>query len=422
VHGTPTTEVRNGFVLSGSHLAVVDSTIVDIRRAGEESHGILVLQGPGPFDVRNNDIEAAAIGILFGGFYPQYDVSGHGPFTDGRLIVLPSDVTVARNYVRSNLAWCCGRGYGLKNNFEIKMGQRVLVENNVFRYTATDGQTGQSIVFKSAGYGPDCPHCVSQDVTFRHNLVADVCGTFSFITQNRARAAPTRFHVHDNIITKAGSTTNPHCLGTNVDVEISGERGAIDLTVDHNTWASKVTRAGKFLSLDCSASTSGPPAVLSDRITVTNNISVAGGPPAPTAYMYTTAAAGTPNLGPSIPGIAGVYRCLGSGPESVDLSHNVVGGYDSWYRSPAIPCTGPSGWFPAASRTECPSGREPTDFIMYVARPTGGGASADAMSVPSLPYCLPPGSPYRDRSTRRTELGADCVAVSKGIRGVSPLY
>jgi hypothetical protein len=51
----------------------------------------------------------------------------------------------------------------VKNLFEIKNAQRMLIEGNVFENNWAEGQGGSAIVLKSVNQGGACPWCVAKD-------------------------------------------------------------------------------------------------------------------------------------------------------------------------------------------------------------------------------------------------------------------
>jgi uncharacterized protein YjdB len=137
--------------------AIVDNWIANCHIKGFEGHGIGGWNGPGPYLIRNNYIEAAGINIMFGGATPS--IPNLKAF----------DVTIQRNHVNKPLSW---KGvWTAKNLLETKNAARVLVEENVFENSWTDAQTGIGILFKSSNDQGNCNWCQTSDVTYRRNLL-----------------------------------------------------------------------------------------------------------------------------------------------------------------------------------------------------------------------------------------------------------
>jgi hypothetical protein len=168
IHGLPASNVRRGIALNCASSAVIDSWISDCHEAGADSQAICCWNGSGPFEISNNYLEAAGENMMFGGADPG--ITG----------LIPSDITFTRNYCRKPLSW---RGadpqrsetrWSVKNLFELKNAERVLIENNVFDNNWVDAQTGYAILFKSVNQDGKAPWSVTRDVIFRGNLVRHV--------------------------------------------------------------------------------------------------------------------------------------------------------------------------------------------------------------------------------------------------------
>jgi len=93
LHGHPFKGMKRGVSLNGVRCDVINSYIADIKAVNADSQGIAGWNGPGPFKIVNNYIEAGAENVLFGGADPQI------------ANLIPSDITVARNYLTKPLTW-----------------------------------------------------------------------------------------------------------------------------------------------------------------------------------------------------------------------------------------------------------------------------------------------------------------------------
>ncbi|HTI38144.1 MAG TPA: PKD domain-containing protein [Vicinamibacterales bacterium] len=93
LHGHPTKGMKRGVSLNGVRCDVINSYIADIKAVNADSQGIAGWNGAGPFKIINNYIEAGAENILFGGSDP------------GVANLIPSDITVSRNYLTRPIAW-----------------------------------------------------------------------------------------------------------------------------------------------------------------------------------------------------------------------------------------------------------------------------------------------------------------------------
>jgi hypothetical protein len=220
IHGTATGENRRCVALNSASSAVIDSYISDCHEHGGDSQAIAGWSGPGPFKIVNNYLEAASENILFGGGDPA--IAG----------LIPSDIEIRHNHFTKQLAWK-GQGWQVKNLFELKSVQRILVEGNLFENNWADAQGGSAIALKSVNQSGTCPWCGTQDVTFRLNLIKNTGSGFNLTGYDPQTPPPvpmTRVTIMDNIIS-----------GIDVGMFDGDGRGIllnsnpIDLVIAHNT-------------------------------------------------------------------------------------------------------------------------------------------------------------------------------------------
>jgi hypothetical protein len=167
IHGNATQAIQRCLMLNSRRSAVINSWLSDCHEKGTDAQAIIGWAGPGPFKIENNYLEGSGENVLFGGADPSIDG------------LVPSDITFRRNYVARPTSW---KGvWSVKNLFEIKNAQRVLVEENVFENNWLDGQDGFAFVLKSANQGGRCNWCVAQDLTIRSNLILNSPGAFNIM-------------------------------------------------------------------------------------------------------------------------------------------------------------------------------------------------------------------------------------------------
>jgi hypothetical protein len=217
IHGTEAGSNRRCVSLNGASTAVIDSYIADCHEQGGDAQAIGGWSGPGPFKIVNNYLEASGENVMFGGGDPRIKD------------LIPSDIEIRRNHVFKPTTW---KGKWLvKNLFEIKNAQRVLVEGNVFENNWAHGQAGSAIVMKSVNQERTCTWCVAKDITFRLNVIKNTGSGFALTGRDEGTQAPmTRVTITDNVL-------------TGIDVApFNGEgRGflinnnPIDLVIAHNT-------------------------------------------------------------------------------------------------------------------------------------------------------------------------------------------
>jgi hypothetical protein len=162
-HQQQTGRVRSGLTLNGRGLEVLDSYIAGFRLPDDEGHGIVGWNGPGPFRIVNNYIEAAGINVLFGGAFAHPGMN-------------PADLEFRRNHLSKPLDW---RGkFTVKNLFELKDMRRALIEENVFENNWASAQDGTAIVLTPASLqsGPDAR---VEDIVFRSNVIRRTANAIS---------------------------------------------------------------------------------------------------------------------------------------------------------------------------------------------------------------------------------------------------
>jgi hypothetical protein len=162
--------VKRGIAFNGVSLAVVDSYISDIHVVGQDTQAILGWNGPGPFKIVNNELEAAGESVLFGGARPSLVNN------------IPSDIEIRGNHFFKPLSWMVGSpSYGgihwtVKNLLEFKIAQRVLITGNVLENNWVDGQTGIAfLITPRTEYGA-APWVYVQDITFTYNVLRHTAG------------------------------------------------------------------------------------------------------------------------------------------------------------------------------------------------------------------------------------------------------
>ena len=93
IHGEPKTGTQRGIALNSGDTTIVNSYISDIKAIGQDSQAICGWNGPGPYRIENNYLEAAGENVMFGGATPTIQN------------LVPSNITIRRNHFSKNLAW-----------------------------------------------------------------------------------------------------------------------------------------------------------------------------------------------------------------------------------------------------------------------------------------------------------------------------
>ena len=158
IHGDPAKAQKRGIALNSASTVITNSYIADLKAAGQDSQAIAGWNGPGPYLIENNYLEAAGENFLLGGADPR--IPG----------LVPEDITVRRNHFAKRAEWRDTR-WLVKNLFELKNAKRVLVEGNLLEHSWKDGQTGFAVLLTPRNSGGRAPWVRVEDVVFRYNLV-----------------------------------------------------------------------------------------------------------------------------------------------------------------------------------------------------------------------------------------------------------
>ena len=112
MHGWPTRALTRAIILSSASTAVIDSWIDECHVNGADAQAIVGWNGPGPYKIVNNYLEASGENVMFGGADPV--VPG----------LIPSDIEIRGNHLFKPLSWRIGhptyggRPWSVKNIFE----------------------------------------------------------------------------------------------------------------------------------------------------------------------------------------------------------------------------------------------------------------------------------------------------------------
>ncbi len=349
IHGLPTVPLRRGVALNSASSAIIDSHISECHENGADSQAIMGWSGPGPYKIVNNYLEGAGENVLFGGDDPTIPN------------LVPSDIEFRRNHCFKPLTWKAddpsygGRRWTVKNLFELKNAQRLLIEGNIFEHNWANAQIGYAIVFTVRG-GTGAPWSTVQDVTFINNIV-------------RHSGAGVNIHGFDN---NGPSVPSKRIrISNNLFDDIDSERwGKAD---------------GKFLLI-----ASGPAHVTVEHNTVfhSNHIAEADEPPPSMGFIFRN------NILPN-----NEFGFFGSGqgtgtpaldhyfPGAIFKRNVIVGGQSAQYP--------PDNFFPGTF-----------EAVRFVDRAGGN-------------YRLAASSPYKNAGTSGRDIGCDFDLLHAALNGAS---
>jgi hypothetical protein len=387
IHGTAQEDTTRGIFLSGSrYVAIVDSFFTDFHCAAKsgsctDAQAIAggVGRGPmGPYKIANNFLEASSENIIFGG----------GP-ADGP----PGDIEVVRNHLFKPLIWMKGQpGYigaadgnpfVVKNLFELKNAQRVLLDGNILENSwGGFSQVGFAILLtpKNPGGIHPCAACEVTDVTIRYNYICHVGAGFQIanIVPPKSGAVARdgqRYSIHDVVV---DDIDGGKYAGAGEFAQISMNLGAPvlqNITISHVTAFPGHTL---FVIGDLSPS---PPM---NNFVFTNSIVTAG------QYPVWTTGGGPSNCAYPNKPLMTLKACF----SSYSFTNNVIIGVP-----PSFP---PSLWPPG---NHFPTSTQEVKFVNQHHGNVGD-------------YDLQPSSRYKHGGTDGKDVGADTAAIQSAIASV----
>lgn len=156
IHAHPQQAVIRGIALNSAQTEVINSYISDFKSPDFDSQAIWGWNGPGPFRIVNNYLEAAGENAGFGGAVP------------GIANLVPSDIEFSLNHCAKRREWRSAR-WLVKNLFEVKSVRRLFIKDNLFENNWAQGQSGYAILFTVRG---DSGHWATiEDVKFEGNVI-----------------------------------------------------------------------------------------------------------------------------------------------------------------------------------------------------------------------------------------------------------
>jgi len=219
IHGDATKGQKRGIALNSASTTISGSYISDIKQVGQDAQAICGWNGPGPFAITNNYLEAAGENILFG---------GSDPFIAN---LTPADITINGNLVMKQTAWR-SQNWVSKNLIEFKNARRVQVVGNNFAYNWQGGQAGYAVVITPRNQDGACTWCQVDHITFEQNVVQHVAAGINILgTDNLHPSQQTNAIVIRNNL--FADLDNQNWGGNGYFALVSG--APRDVTIDHNT-------------------------------------------------------------------------------------------------------------------------------------------------------------------------------------------
>ncbi|MCW5977404.1 MAG: hypothetical protein KIT09_04970 [Bryobacteraceae bacterium] len=171
ISGDPAMGARRGIALNSGATVIRNSYITQIKD-DVDNQAILGVNGPGPYRIENNTLEAACENIMFGGAPSRIEGLN------------PTGIFIKGNLIRKPLEWRAERRedgkpkWSYKNLLELKRGVQVEIVNNRFENSWAGSQRGFAFVFtvrtEGRGNAPANPWAAIRDVVVRDNEIYNV--------------------------------------------------------------------------------------------------------------------------------------------------------------------------------------------------------------------------------------------------------
>jgi hypothetical protein len=239
VHGLPGVYLKRGIELNSAHTTVVNSHVSEVHAQGQEAQALQGWNGPGPFTIVNNYLEASSINILFGGAQPSIPN------------VVPSDIEFRNNHCYKQPSWRIGdpnyvqlptihpdhsKHWNVKNLFELKSARRVVIEGNIFENTwaGQSDQEGFAVLFTVRGDANTHPWATVEDVLFKNNIVRHAASGVQILGHDCPASCVStakRITITNNLFDDINGPKWNNGRG----IFLSINEGAENVTVEHNT-------------------------------------------------------------------------------------------------------------------------------------------------------------------------------------------
>lgn len=220
LHGDPVVGQKRGIALNSASTTIMRSYISEIHVVGQDSQAIAGWNGPGPYQILDNYLEAASENVLFGGTDPAIPN------------LVPSNITFAANMVTKPLAWRAHAEWAVKNLFELKNARGVGVQGNDFSNVWGPVQGGYALQLTVRNQDGNCTWCTVEDVQVLDNHFAHIAAAINILGADNLHPSARLSRV------KIGNNTfddvDPWAWG-GTDKTFQFLSGPVDVTIDTNT-------------------------------------------------------------------------------------------------------------------------------------------------------------------------------------------
>lgn len=243
IHGHAIADVSRAIALNSARTDIKDSYISDIHGIGFDTQAICGWNGPGPFKIINNYLEAAGENVMFGGADPKI------------ANLVPADIEFRRNDCSKPLSWKEGilaKPVGVNFSLLNILGSNLVSGATYYYRVASRGRAGYSTMATSPATDE-----LAIPLAFEQNTISIAWHATDYATEYRiyrtsdAPNAPTRNWVYytttDPVFTDVGEVASstdgstPPSIGTHWSVKNifelkNARRVVIDGNLFENNW------------------------------------------------------------------------------------------------------------------------------------------------------------------------------------------
>lgn len=181
---------KRGIALHGRQVGILRCVITDCKRDGQDGQAVYLCNGPGPYVIIDNFLEASGENILIGG--DSVRIPG----------LIPSDILIAGNSLYKPLSWMT-QTWDVKNSLELKIGRRVTIRQNIIDGCWKQNQTGHAVLFTVKNQNGDNPWTVIEDVLCEDNLLVNVASGFNisgYDSDGQVSERAARLTIRNNLV------------------------------------------------------------------------------------------------------------------------------------------------------------------------------------------------------------------------------
>ena len=264
IHGSDKLDLKRGVALNSGSSAVINSTISEIHSTAFDSQAIAGWNGSGPYLIWNNTLEAAGENVMFGGADPSIPN------------LVPSDITIENNLVEKPLGWEAD-GYDVKNLFELKNANRVLVQGNTFENNWAANQNGFAILLRSVNQSGTAPWSVVSNVTFQQNVLINSPNGFNIAGNLGVAVATNNLNINNNLLYDMGGTGGGWTFQViGADANATGSFANISITNNTAIQSATAPTGGGVVQFDGNSNAAGQEITFGSGFAFNNNVVSSG--------------------------------------------------------------------------------------------------------------------------------------------------